>query len=594
MLSVNERKSLIETALGHQPLDLLLRGVRLVNVYTGRIEPASLGIKLGRIVSLDAEGLPAEQVFDAGGRYALPGFIDTHVHIDSTLLTPEGLAELIVPHGTTAMLADPMESANVAGLAGLQALLVSADRLPYHLWIEVSSRVPTAPGLETTGGEIGLEEVRQILTWENCVSLGELDPSKVLGLRDEYLAKVVASHAMGKIANGHAAGLQGRELTAYACGGLSDDHECVDDQEAFARLRLGMPVLVREGSTERNLEPILNGVLSEGFDTRHLMFCTDDKHPDDIVREGHIDYMVNRAIALGIPPIQAVQMATLNAAIHFRLDQEIGSLGIGRWADVILSDRLEQIVPSHVFFKGRLAAKDGQLIEAVPPGGYPDWFARTVQVTRGKQAADFALPASGAHASGPVAAGPVARVRVIELYPDQIINRPGQALLRVVDGNVVSDPAQDVLKLGVVERYGKNGNIGITFVHGFGLKRGALASSVAHDHHNIIVAGVDEADMAACVRAIETMQGGLALAAGGEVIGQLPLPLGGLMSAAPASEVIEDLQRLNGAARELGCVLPAPFMTISFISLPTVPELGLTDMGLVDVRRHVLISPFLE
>jgi adenine deaminase len=358
----------------------------------------------------------------------------------------------------------------------------------------------------------------------------------------------------------------------------------VDYQEAGARLRLGMPVLVREGSTERNLELILNGVLSEGLDTRHLMFCTDDKHPDDIVREGHIDYMVNRAIAMGIPPIQAVQMATLNAAAHFRLDHQIGSLGIGRWADVILSDHLEQIVPSHVFFKGRLAAKDGQLIEAVQPGSYPGWFTRTVQVSRGKQAADFALPA----------AGPGANVRVIELYPDQIINRPGQAVLQVVRGNVVSDPGQDVLKLAVVERYGKNGNIGIAFVRGFGLQRGALASSVAHDHHNIIVVGVDEADMAACVRAVEAMQGGLALAAGGEVIGQLPLPLGGLMSAAPASEVIEDLQRISAAAHQLGCVLPAPFMTISFISLPTVPELGLTDLGLVDVRQHALISSFAE
>jgi adenine deaminase len=584
LLNVEERKTVIEASLGRQPLDLLLRNVRLVNVYTGQVEPVSLGIKLGRVVSLDADGLQAEQVFDAGGRFALPGLIDTHVHIDSTLLTPESLAELIVPHGTTAMLADPMESANVAGLAGLKALLGTAGSLPYHLWIEVSSRVPTAPGLETTGGELGFEEVRQILNWEICVSLGELDPSKVLGLRDEYLAKVAAAHALGKIANGHAAGLQGRELTAYACGGLSDDHECVDYPDALARLRLGMPVLVREGSTERNLDVILNGVLSQGLDTRHLMFCTDDKHPDDIVREGHIDYMVNRAIERGIPPVQAIQMATLNAAEHFRLDHLIGSLGIGRWADVILTDRLERIVPSYVFFKGRLVSQDGWLVEAVPQGSYPDWFARTVNVSRGKQSADFRLPAGGQSAV----------VRVIELYPDQIINRPGQAVLPVVDGSVVGDPKQDVLKLAVVERYGKNGNIGVTFVRGFGLQRGALASSVAHDHHNIIVAGVDEADMAACVRAIEAMQGGLALAAGGEVIEQLPLPLGGLMSTAPAHEVITNLQRLNTAAHRLGCKLPAPFMTISFISLPTVPELGLTDKGLVDVRQHALISSFVE
>ncbi|GIV81975.1 MAG: hypothetical protein KatS3mg051_1329 [Anaerolineae bacterium] len=289
----------------------------------------------GRIVSLDADGFEARQVFDADGQYALPGFIDTHIHVDSTLLVPENLAQLIVPRGTTALFADPMEIANVAGLAGMEVLLASMARLPYHILIEVSSRVPTAPGLETAGGELDLQAVQQVLAWEECISLGELDPSKVLGLRDEYLAKVEAAHARNKIANGHAAGLSGHALAGYACGGLTDDHEAVDYAEALARLRLGLAVLVRDGSTERNLEPILTGVLREGLDTRHLMFCTDDKHPDDIRDEGHIDYLVNRAIALGVPPVQAIQMATLNAAVHFRVDHLLGSLSPGRWADVI-------------------------------------------------------------------------------------------------------------------------------------------------------------------------------------------------------------------------------------------------------------------
>ena len=584
MLNVEQRRTLIETALGRQPLDLIVENVRLVNVYTGMVEPAALGIKAGRIVTLNAEGLESEEVFDGRGRYALPGFIDTHVHIDSTLLTPESLAELILPHGTTLMLADPMESANVGGFQGLQALLQSAGDLPYHLLIEVSSRVPTAPGLETTGGELGLADVERILKWENCVSLGELDPSKVLGLRDEYLAKISAAHALGKIANGHAAGLSGRELEAYVCGGLSDDHECVDYADALARLRLGMPVFVREGSTERNLDLIIPSLLSSGLDTRNLMFCTDDKHPDDIVREGHIDYMVNRAIELGVPPIQAIQMASLNAAMHFRIDHLVGSLSLGRWADIILAEDLQHIVPMQVFFKGRLVMQNGELVSHIPAVKYPEWFSQTVRVTRGKQAGDFYLAASGSQAG----------VRVIELYPNQIINRCGQAVLAVVNGNVVGDIQRDVLKLAVVERYGKNGNIGISFTRGFGLKRGALASSVAHDHHNIIVVGTNETDMAACVRAIEAMQGGLAAAVDGEVVGQLPLPLGGLMSEKTAGEVITDLEQITRHAQNLGCTLPAPFMTISFISLPTVPELGLTDMGLVDVRRHALISSFVD
>lgn len=584
MISIAERKDLIAAAQGHQPLDLLIRRVRLVNVYTGRVEPAALGIRHGRIVSLDADGFAARQIVDADGLYAMPGFIDTHIHVDSTLLVPENLAQLIVPRGTTALFADPMEIANVAGLAGMEVLLASMARLPYHILIEVSSRVPTAPGLETAGGELDLQAVQQVLDWEACVSLGELDPSKVLGLRDEYLAKVEAAHARNKIANGHAAGLCGHALAGYACGGLTDDHEAVDYAEALERLRLGLAVLVRDGSTERNLEPILTGVLREGLDTRHLMFCTDDKHPNDIRDEGHIDSLVNRAIAQGMPPVQAIQMATLNAAVHFRVDHVLGSLAPGRWADIILAPSLDDIRPSQVFFKGQLVAQDGGMVVPPAPPTYPAWIRQTITVQRGTQAADFRLTAPGTSA----------RVRVIELYADQIINQAGETTLPVVAGNVVADPAQDVLKLAVVERYGKNGNIGLAFVRGFGLKRGALASSVAHDHHNIIVAGVDEADMAACVRAIAEMQGGLAIAAGGQVLGRLPLPIGGLLSEAPVEEVIASLEAITAIAHDLGCTLPAPFMTISFISLPTVPELGLTDHGLVSVREHALISTFVE
>ncbi len=584
MLTVAQRKTLIQAALGRERLDLKLANVQLVNVYTGMIEDASLGIKAGRIVTLDAQEFEAEKIVDGSGMYALPGFIDTHIHVDSTLIVPENLAELVVPGGTLTLCADPMEIANVAGFEGIQALLRSITNLPYRILIEVSSRVPTAPGLETTGGELGLADVKKVLEWEACVSLGELDPSKVLGLRDEYLAKVEAAHALNKIANGHAAGLSGHELTAYVCGGLSDDHEAVDYEEAVARLRLGMPVLVRDGSTERNLEPIITGVVRDGLDTRHLMFCTDDKHPDDIRDEGHIDYLVNRAIELGLPPMQAIQMATLNAAEHFRVDHLLGSLSPGRWADVILAPSLDKIVPSHVFYQGALVAQAGKLVVKPPVPDYPDWIHQTVTIRRGKQDADFVLKTDRT----------VADVHVIELYPDQIINKIGQARLPVIDGAVLPDIAQDVLKLAVVERHGKNGNIGIAFVRGFGLKRGALASSVAHDHHNIIVAGTNDADMAACVRAIEDMQGGLAVASAGVVLERLPLPVGGLLSEAPVRDVIAQLEHITAIAHELGCTLPAPFMTISFISLPTVPELGLTDRGLVNVRDHALMSLFVD
>jgi len=326
-----ERKTLIQTALGEYLLDLLIENVQVVNVYTGQVASGALGIQGGRIVTPYAKGYKAKKIIDGGGRYAMPGFFDAHVHIDSTLVTPETLSYLIVPRGSTTLLVDPMEIANVAGMEGFKSLQNSHQRLPYHIFWEVSSRVPTAPGLETTGGELGLEEVSEILHWPETVSLVELDPSKVLGLSDEHLLKVEAAHRLGKICNGHAVGRVDQELAAYACGGLSDDHECVDYAEALTRLQLGMAVLIREGSTERNLELILRGMVAEGLDTSpHLMFCTDDKHPDEILAEGHVDFMVNRAIELGVPSVTAIQMATINAAKHFRIEHLVGSLTPGR------------------------------------------------------------------------------------------------------------------------------------------------------------------------------------------------------------------------------------------------------------------------
>jgi adenine deaminase len=580
MYTLGEQKSLIRAALGYEPLDLLINHVQVVNVYAGVIEPGAVGIKAGRIVTTDASGLEADRTIDGAGRFAVPGFIDSHVHIDSTLLTPANLAELIVPAGTTTLLADPMEVSNVAGLKGLETLVQMAEGVPYHLFLEVPSRVPTAPGLETTGGEMGLEEVQQVLTWPTAISLGELDPSKIFGLGDEYLEKVLAAYRLGKIANGHAAGLKDQELVAYACGGLLDDHECVDYAEAGARLRLGLAVLVREGSTERNLEQILAGARSAKMGTRHLMFCTDDKHPNDILAEGHINYMVRRAIELGYTPVEAIQMASLNAAIHFRIDHLVGSLTPSRWADILLVEDLQRMVPSDVYLQGLWVAHEGQLTAALPHPQYPGWILDTVIVTRGRHAADYEVRAGGKQA----------RVRVIKIFPDQIINREEEATLEVIHGDVVPDPTKDVLKLAVVERYGKNGNIGVTFVRGFGLQQGALASSVSHDHHNIVVVGTNNEDMAACVRAIEATHGGLAVAAGGEVLGLLALPIGGLLSDLPAREVNAVLERITAIARGLGCKIPAPFMTLSFISLPTVPELGLTDRGLLDVHKHALID----
>ncbi len=579
----------IHAALGRRPLDLLLRNVRLVDVYRETIVETDIGIAGDRIVSV-LPGLrrEARATVDAAGRYALPGFIDAHIHIESALLTPDRLAEVIVPTGTTTLLVDPMEVANVAGYAGLVEFLRALPTLPYRIFVQVSSRVPTAPGLETTGGELGPAEVRRAMAWPAAISLGELDPSKVLGVQAPYLRKILAAHARGKIANGHAAGLSGQDLEAYAAARLADDHECVTIDDVRARLAVGMAVIIREGSSERNLRDLVTGIVREQLPTRHMLFCVDDKFCADLQSEGHIDYNVNEAIRLGLAPMQAIQMASLNAAEHFRLDDRLGALAPGRWADLLLSDELNPIVPHQVYVGGRLVAEAGKLVVDVPPVKYAAWLRNTVRVRRGARAAHFALRAPSDRSRASV------RARVIEIVPDQIINHLVEAEMPVRGGLVQADPTQDVLKVAVVERHGQNGNLMVALARGFGLQRGAIASSVAHDHHNLIVVGANDEDMAACVRALVKMRGGFVAVAGGQVLAALPLPLAGLMSDRPAAEVTAALTALNAAARKLGCPLNSPFMTLSFVSLPSIPDAGLTDMGLVDVRARKFLTVFLD
>lgn len=575
-----EIKTLVETGLGRRPCDRKLRNVRLVNVCSGEIYPTDIYIQGRRIVSIDPEAqLEANEVIDCGGQYALPGLIDSHMHFESTMLSPEALANLVVPKGTTTLCADLMEIANVAGEEGLRAMLTCLERLPCRMLIEVSSRVPTAPGLETTGAELDAEAVSRILSWPESVALGEMDPSKILLVKDEYLQKIQTTLAQRKIANGHAIGRMGQELNVYASAGLSDDHECVEPEELLARLRLGMRVLIREGSTERNLDALVKGVLEAGLSCENLCFCTDDKHAIEILREGHINYNINRAIQVGLDPMRAIQIATVNAARHFRVEDEIGSITPGRLADILLSPSLEDIQPSMVLFEGRVVSENGTMREPCQVQSYPDWIKDTVHLKKPVTADTFRIPAQKERV----------RVNLIELIDRQIINRWTTAELDGESGVLRPAPERDIAKLAVVERYGKTGGVGLGFVRGFTLRRGAMAYSMSHDHHNIVVIGCNDADMALAVNTVAELHGGLAVALEGQVLDSMALPIGGLMSEDTAEAVIAQLDQMNLAAARTGCTLPAPFMTLSFISLPTVPELGITDLGLVDVNAHRLI-----
>ncbi len=582
MRTFEEIKNTIETGLGMHVCDLKIENVKLVNVFSGEVYPTNIYIKNKRIVSIDPSAdLEAKKVLDGNGQYALPGLIDAHMHFESTMLSPEALASVVVPQGTTTMCADLMEIANVAGEEGLRAMLQSMNRLPYRMLIEVSSRVPTAPGLETTGAVLGAEEVANIMEWEESVSLGELDPSKILFVKDEYIKKVADTLAKRKLVNGHAIGRLGQELNVYASSGISDDHECVNTNEMIERLKVGMKVFIREGSSERNVDELIRGVIEHQLDTSNLMFCTDDKHAREIQVEGHINYNVSRAIDLGLDPMKAIQIATVNSAKHFRLEDEIGSITPGRLADIILVEDWREIKPSVVIFEGNVVAENGKLLEECKVEEYPEWLKHTVILKNPITAESFAVPSKKQDGS--------TKIHLIDLIPRQIINHHVLEEMQVKNGKIQVNIEKDILKLAVVERYGKNGNVGVGFVRGFELKKGALAYSMSHDHHNIVVVGTNDEDMALAVNEVARLNGGLSVTCGGKILNSMELPIGGLMSEKPAEEVMAQLDILNADAKALGCGMDAPFMSLSFISLPTVPDLGLTDLGLVDVLEHKLI-----
>ena len=577
-------KSNLEVGLGKKPCDLVLKNVKLINVFSSEIYDTNIHISEGRIISIDPDvKLETTEEIDCNGMYAHPGLIDSHMHFESTMLSPEALANVIIPNGVTTICADLMEIANVSGEKGITEMLNSSKTLPYRMFIEVSSRVPTAPGLETTGAIIDENGVDRLMELDESLSLGELDPSKILFIKDEYIKKIANTLKRRKIINGHAIGRLGSELNIYASSGISDDHECVEVNEMIERLRVGIKVFIREGSSERNLDTLIKGVLDNQLPVDNLMFCTDDKHVDDVKKEGHINYNVIRSIELGMDKIDALKIATVNAAKHFRIEDEIGSITPGRLADIVITSDLNKISPDMVFFEGKLVARNGEMVEKVNVREYPDWIKDTVKLLKPITADSFIVNSKYSDKK-------TTEINLIELIEDQIINYKKSATLDIINGQIQNNLDEDIVKISVVERYGINGNVGLGFVKGTGLKSGALAYSMSHDHHNIVVIGTNDEDIALAVNRVVQIKGGIAVTNNGKVLGDMPLTIGGLMSELNSDEVEEQVSKLNKTAWSLGCSLNSPFMTLSFISLPTVPELGLTDLGLIDVLDHKIID----
>ncbi len=571
---VENRQKSIEMAGLRREADTLLTGVKLLNVFTGEVRTTNVALGGGRIVGIGSQYRRAQEVFDLYGKYVLPGLIEGHIHIESSLLTPEGFAEAVVPRGTTAVIADPHEVANVLGLDGVRYMLRASQDLPLDCYFMASSCVP-ATGLETAGASLGLEAIGALLEEDRILGLAEVMdyPGVIQGSRD-ILEKIALARSRGKFVNGHAPGLTGEGLMAYFGAGIGSDHESTTLEEAQEKLRLGMRVMIREGSQARNLAELLP--LVTPVTGRRCLLVSDDKEPHELVAHGHLDALLRRAVSMGLSPHLAVQLVTLNVAEAFGL-RDRGAVAPGYLADLVVVDNLREFTPLLVFKAGRLVAEEGKLLREIPRRREPGTL-NTVRIP----------PLSTENLR--ISADRTRSVRVIGLVPGQITTRRLVLEATVVDGEVRADPARDILKLVVVERHGRNGNIGLGLVQGFGLRQGALASSVAHDSHNLIAVGVEDRDLLTALEHVASMGGGLAVAARGEILASLSLPVAGLMSEEKPGDVAAALERLLLNACDLGCMAPNPFAALSFLALPVIPEIRLTDRGLVDVGKGEFLS----
>jgi adenine deaminase len=553
----------LAVARGDEPADLVVRGGRVLSVFTREWLETDVAIADGYIAGLgDYEG--TEEV-DATGRFVVPGFIDAHMHLESPKLLPDEFARLVLPLGTTAVVADPHELANVLGTDGVHWLLDFCAELPLDVYFMASSSVP-ASSFESPRRALNEGDLQGLLRRRRVLGLAEMMnfPGVIAGDQNELtkLGLTGATHV-----DGHAPGVVGKQLNAYAAAGIRSDHETLTVDEGRERLRAGMWVLIREASMARNLQALLP--LVEEYGTSRIAFCTDDKDPDDIAENGHINGMVRDAVAAGIASEDALVLASLNPALWHGLDR-LGALGPGYQADVLVLPDLES-------FRPELVLKRGRPVEEIARSEVPEWVKHTVRI-------------------GPLAVERFriewpdeAEARVIGLVPDQIVTESLVETPTVRNGEAVADPARDLAKIAVVERHLGTGRVGLGFVRGFGLERGALGSTVAHDAHNLVVVGMNDADMTRVVERLGELGGGIVAVEDGEALAELPLPVGGLLSDLPLAEVVERSRACTEAAERLGCRGATPFLTMSFLALSVIPSLKITDKGLVDVDRFELV-----
>ena len=569
-----ELEQLIDVSAGRKPADLVLANGQVVNVLSNEIYKADVAICEGRIAGIGS-GYEARETVDLKGQYLCPGFIDSHVHIESSMMSVAEFAKAVVARGTTAVIADPHELANVLGSEGIRFVLSSSKYCPIHVYVMLSSCVP-ASHLEAGGAELTAVDLLPLLSDEWVLGVGEvMNCPGVIANHPDMVDKLRIAGQYN--IDGHAPGLTGTDLVTYAAAGIQTDHECTTVEEALEKLRLGMMIMIRQGSAARNLDALVVMIKPDIAD--RFMFCTDDKDVSEMLAEGHIDCMVQRAVAAGVDPPIAVRIASYNVARHFNLHR-VGAICPGYHAALTVLENFDTCRVTQVYQGGRLVAEDGRCVYDTPASRHKPVLRSTINVPW-LEPGHFRIDA-GSNGSR--------RVHVIEMIEDQLQTDRCVEEVRAVDGNLVADPKRDLAKLAVVERHQASGNIGLGFVRGLGLARGAIASSIAHDAHNLIIAGTNDQDIYTAAVRLVKLRGGLCVARGGEILADCPLPIAGLISELPAEELCRELELLQEAAMEIGCKPRRPFMALSFLSLSVIGKLRLTDKGLIDVDAFEVID----
>ena len=579
---------LVDVAMGRQPADLVIRQGCWVNVHSGEmIGGTDVAVKRGRVayVGPSAEHTIGQdtQVIEARGRYLVPGLCDAHMHVESGMVTVTEFVRAVIPHGTTSMFIDPHEIANVLGLPGVRLMHDESLTMPINVYVQMPSCFPSAPGLETPGAALGPAEVAEAMTWPNIIGLGEMMNFPGVFLNDPKMhAEIAATMKAGKTIGGHYASPDlGLPFHGYAAGGPADDHEGTRLEDGIARVRQGMKAMLRLGSAWYDVATQVKAITDQGLDSRNFILCTDDSHSGTLVHEGHMNRVVRHAIAQGLKPMTAIQMATLNTATHFGLEREIGSITPGRYADILITRDLVTLPVEMVIARGQLVAENGHLLVDLPPVTYPALAKNTVRLGKKYAAEDFNIPSTSQE--------PV-MVRVIGVIENQAPTRDLTRALPVADGRIQIDLRQDVSHLALVERHRATGKVVNGFVSGFGFNVPcAIASTVAHDSHHMVVVGTSREDMALAVNRLGEVGGGVVVYREGQELALVRLPIAGLMSAERAEVVAENAAAMVQAFHDCGCRLNNAFMQLSLLALVVIPELRISDLGIVDVTQFKIV-----